>query len=95
MSDKEVKVGKYKYKLSSRKNKKLMTVVNGKEIHFGNINYKHFFDRTGLLPKSLNHNDKDRQTNYLKRAKGIKNKEGKLTWKDPKSPNHHAIKILW
>ena len=32
---KAVKVGKYVYEKSSRKDKKLMTKVNGKTIHFG------------------------------------------------------------
>ena len=30
-----VKVGKYNYELSTKKDKKLMTVVNGKVLHFG------------------------------------------------------------
>jgi hypothetical protein len=30
-----VKVGNYNYELSTKKDKKLMTVVNGKTIHFG------------------------------------------------------------
>jgi len=90
-----VKIGKYEYKLSTAKNKKLMTEVNGKTIHFGQKGYEHFFDKTGLLPKSLNHNDPKRQKNYLSRSRGIKNKEGKLTANNPQSPNYHAIRILW
>lgn len=95
MINKEVIINGYKYSLSSRKNKKLMVTVNGKKIHFGQNGYKHYLDRTGLLPKSLNHLDDDRRVNYIKRAKGIKNKEGKLTWKDPKSSNYHAIRVIW
>ena len=86
---------KYNYELSKNKNKKLMVVVNNKTIHFGDIRYQHFNDSTGLLDKKLNHRDKKRQENYLKRAKGIKNKEGKLTYKDPTSPNYHAVRVLW
>ena len=52
-----VKIGKYDYQLSKRKNKKLFTVVDEKEVHFGDIRYSHFFDRSLLLPKKLNHND--------------------------------------
>ena len=86
---------KYNYELSTKKGKKLMVVVNGKTIHFGDINYNHFSDKTGLLDKKLNHNDKKRQASYLARAKGIKNKQGQLTYKDPMSANYHAVKILW
>ena len=86
---------KYNYQLSKNKNKKLMVVVNNKTIHFGDIRYQHFNDSTNLLDKKLNHNDKKRQENYLKRAKGIKNKKGELTYKDPTSPNYHAVRVLW
>lgn len=90
-----VKVGKYNYSKSTRKNKKLMTVVNGKTIHFGNPLYQHYKDRTGLLPKSMNHGNSDRRSNYLSRSGGIKNKAGKLTKNDPMSPNYHARRVLW
>ena len=86
---------KYNYQLSTKKNKKLMVVVNNKTIHFGDIRYEHFKDSTNLLDKKLNHRDKKRQASYLKRAKGIKNKQGQLTYKDPESPNYHAVKMLW
>ena len=89
------KVGKYTYSKSSRKDKKLMTVVNGnKVVHFGNPKYEHFRDRTGIW-KDLDHGDPDRKERYLKRSKAIKNKKGELTWKDPESPNYHSIRILW
>jgi len=96
----KVKVGKYDYEKSTRKGKKLMVKVkqsNGKikTIHFGNDKYQHYEDKTGLLPKSLNHGDKQRRNNYLKRSKAIKNKKGELTHLDPLSANYHAIRILW
>ena len=90
-----VKVGLYDYELSNKKGKKLMVVVKGKTIHFGDVNYKHFNDKTGLLDKDLNHNDRKRQENYLKRSKAIKDKKGNLTYKNPLSANYHAVKILW
>ena len=86
---------KYNYELSTKKNKKLKVVVNGKTIHFGDVRYQHFKDSTGLLDKKLNHRDKKRQASYFARAKGIKNKQGQLTYKDPMSPNYHAVKMLW
>jgi len=92
-----VKIGKYNYEKSTRKDKKLMVVVNNKLIHFGGDSRKgieHFKDKTGIW-KELDHNDKKRRENYLKRSKGIKNKKGELTYLNPLSPNYHAVKILW
>ena len=91
----KVKIGKYEYEKSTKKGKKLMVKVNNKTIHFGNINYKHFKDKTGLLPKSLNHGDKKRRDNYLKRSKSIKNKKKELTYLNPESANYHSVRILW
>lgn len=90
-----VKIGKYEYKLSTNKNKKLMVIVNNKTIHFGQKGYEHFKDRTGLLDKKLNHGDKERRKRYLSRATNIKDKSGKLTANNPESANYHAIRILW
>lgn len=90
-----VKIGKYNYELSDKKDKKLMVIVNNKKIHFGQKGYEHFFDKTRLLNKSLNHKDEKRRERYLKRSKGIKDKKGNLTYKNPESANFHSIKILW
>jgi hypothetical protein len=91
-----VKVGKYNYELSSRKGKKLMTVgPNGKLIHFGADGMEHFKDKTNLLPKKLNHGDKDRRKSYLDRSGKIKDGKGNLTKDNPNSANYHARKILW
>jgi len=89
-----VKVGKYVYEKSTRPDKKLMVVVDGKKIHFGARNMEHYKDKTGIW-ESKDHGDEKRRKSYLRRAKGIKNKQGELTWKDPSSPNYHSIKILW
>ena len=88
-----VKVGKYNYERSDKKFKKLKVKVGDRTIHFGDIRYKHFKDKTGLLPKSLNH--EKRRKNYLTRSGGIKDKDGKLTASNPLSPNFHARKVLW
>jgi len=55
-----------------------------KKIGFGHKDYKDF----------TQHKDKDRQKNYLARAKGIKNKKGELTWKDKNTANYWSVK-LW
>ena len=85
----------YEYKLSTAKNKKLMVVVNGKTIHFGAKGMEHFRDRTGLLPKYLNHGDKKRRDSYLARTAKILRKDGSKTANDPSSANYHSRKILW
>jgi len=89
-----MKIGKYIYEKSTRKDKKLMTIVDGKKVHFGNPNYQQFKDKTGIW-KSLDHGDPKRRKNYLSRSSGIKNKQGQLTKDIPSSPNYHAIRILW
>ena len=89
-----VKIGRYNYEKSTKKDKKLMTVVDGKTIHFGSSKMEHFKDKTGIW-SNKDHGDKVRRKNYLARSAGIKNKKGELTKDDPKSPNYHARRILW
>lgn len=89
-----VKIGPYYYSKSTRAGKKLMVEVNGKTIHFGDSNMQQYHDKTGIW-KHLDHKDKERRTNYLRRAGGIKNVWGKFTSEDPKSANYHSIRILW
>jgi hypothetical protein len=84
----------YTYSRSNKKGKKLMVTVNNKTIHFGSADYGHYFDRTGLLPVSGNHEDDKRRLSYLKRSSKIKNADG-FTINNPESANYHAIRILW
>ena len=88
----------YKPFKSNVKNKKYSVYVmkDGKKrlINFGDIRYQHFKDKLGHY-KNLDHNDPERRRRYLKRAKGIKDKEGNLTYKNKNSPNYWAVKILW
>jgi len=85
------------FKKSTRKGKKYSVITpKGKTIHFGAIDMEHYKDSTGLgLYSHLNHLDKKRQASYLARAKGIKTKDGKLTWNDPESANFYSVKYLW
>ncbi len=85
------------FKKSTRKGKKYMVKTpSGKWIHFGSSSMEQYRDSTGLgLYSHLNHNDKDRRKRYLARAKGIKNKQGKLTWNDPESANYYSVRFLW
>ena len=97
-----VKVGKFDYQKSNRPEKKLMVVVEKggkkKTVHFGNTKppaNEHFKDRTGLLPKSLNHGDPKRRKNFRDRMNGIRKKVGARAVDDPFSPAYHALRILW
>jgi len=90
----------YKIIKSKAKNKKYAVYVlkNGKKkkINFGDIRYKHFKDKTPLkLYSKLDHNDKERRRRYLKRAKGIKLKNGELAYLNKNQPNYYAVKYLW
>lgn len=89
-----VRVGRYDYKKSTRPEKKLMVEVDGKTIHFGARSMEQFRDKTGIW-KSKDHGDEKRRKSFLSRAKGIKKKDGSFAWKDPKSPNYHAVRVLW
>lgn len=82
------------FKKSTRKYKKYMTTYKGKTIHFGDTRYQHYFDKIGLY-SHLNHLDDNRRYNYLKRSSNIRNKQGKLTYKDKSSPNYYSINYLW
>lgn len=56
-----------------------------KKIGFGNKNYQDFTE----------HKDLERRRRYLKRAKGIKDKDGNLTYKNKNTKNYWSIKYLW
>lgn len=72
---------------SNKPEKKFFILKNGQPpfIHFG----------ASLYDDYTQHLDKERRDRYLKRAKKIKNKNGDLTFDDPKSPNFWAINLLW
>tara|TARA_R110000744_G_scaffold21242_1_gene55163 strand:+ start:9375 stop:9647 length:273 start_codon:yes stop_codon:yes gene_type:complete len=72
--------GKFKFSVYVKNDK-----GNPKLIHFGHSDYQDF----------TQHKDEKRRKNYLSRAKAIKNKEGKLTWKDKNSKNYWSVHYLW
>ena len=41
------------------------------------------------------HKDKKRRASYLARAKGIKDKQGRLTYMNKNSANYWAVRKLW
>jgi len=88
------KVGKYKYSKSDQKGKKLMTVVDGKKIHFGSSSHEQYKDKTGIW-KTKDHGNAKRRQNFRSRTKGIKTKTGKPAYLDPSQPAYHALNVLW
>jgi len=56
-----------------------------KKIGFGHKDYQDY----------TQHRDEKRRKSYLARAKGIKDKNGNLTWKNKNTANYWAIKRLW
>ena len=71
---------------AGRKDKKyVVTLKNGEKIHFGDRQYEDF----------LVHKDPERRIRYRKRASKIKNRYGKLTYKDPRYANYWSYHLLW
>jgi hypothetical protein len=89
------------FKKSTRKNKKYSVITpKGKTIHFGAIvagkPMEQYKDSTGLgLYSKYDHGNNQRRKSYILRAKGIKNKDDKLTWKNKESANYYSVKFLW
>ena len=80
------KLGADSLDYSKRKNNKyVITLQNGKKLHFGSSQY----------PEFLIHKDEERKEKYLKRAKKIKNKQGELTYTNPESSNFWSVNLLW
>lgn len=84
------------FKKSNVRGKKYSTIYNNKLINFGDSNMAQYHDSTGLnLYSYKNHEDKKRRESYLKRAKGIRDKNGNLTYLNPNSANYYSINYLW
>jgi hypothetical protein len=82
-------MSKIKFEKSNRKNKKYKAIFNdGKIIHFGDVRYQHYKDRTPLkLYTHLNHLDKKRRKNFLNRMSRPN--------MDTQSARYLSIKYLW
>jgi len=84
------------FKKSTRKNKKYMVRVGNKWVHFGDNRYQQFNDKTPLkLYSHLNHYDVERLDKYRRRAMGIMNKRGELSYRNINSPNYWSLRYLW
>ena len=64
-------LGADSFNYSKRKNLKYVVDYNGKKIHFGSAKTEDY----------ITHKDKDRRLKYLNKAKKIKDKDGRLTYK--------------
>ncbi len=89
----------YKPFVSKNPKKKYSVYVKGnngnpKLIHFGDRSMEQYKDKLGHY-SSKNHLDPVRRKSYLARAKGIKDKNGNLTWKNKNSANYYSIRYLW
>lgn len=78
------------FKYTGNGTKKFSVYVKGQKetpklIHFGDSRYEDY----------TQHKDQKRRTAYLKRAKGIKNRKGQLTWKLKDTANYWATHYLW
>lgn len=82
----------YKPIKSNKPGKKMMVRIylpklkKDKILHFGNSMYGDYGSKTAT---------KNQQQNYLRRAMGLKNKYGKKSARDYKSPNYWSIVYLW
>ena len=86
LKKKAKKLGAESLDYSKRKNNKyVVTLPVGKNLHFGSSKY----------PDFLIHKDEERKVKYLARAKKIKNKQGQLTYENPKSANYWSVNLLW
>ena len=86
--------GKFTYHKSTRKNKKLMTTIDNKTIHFGDSSYHHYHDKTGIWDE-LDHMDTNQRRAYRKRHGKIKLKDGSLAKDNKMSPAYHSWRVLW
>jgi hypothetical protein len=80
-----IQLGATEFGRSRAKNKKYYVVYKGKKIHFGDTRYEDY----------TTHGDSERRKRYLARAKKIKNKEGRYTYRDKNSPNFWSVNLLW
>lgn len=87
----------FEFEESTQNKKKYMVVTpKGKLVHFGHTDYQQYKDSTRLgIYSHMDHLDKKRRKDYLRRSKGIKNAQGKLTANDPESANYYARRYLW
>lgn len=84
------------FSISKRKHKKYSVITpSGKVVHFGDKRYGHFKDKALGVYKALDHGDTTRRRSYRRRARGIKNRQGKAVFQDKESPAYYSYNFLW
>lgn len=84
------------FRKSTRKNKKYDVFYNNKWISFGNVNYNHYRDATGLgVYSHLDHNDPKRRAAYRARHSKIFLKDGTPAYKNKNQPSYWSYYYLW
>ena len=84
LQKKAKKLGADLLQYSKRKNYKYMIEYDDKKIHFGSAETEDY----------LTHKDPVRREKYLKKAKRITDKDGRLTHELPFYPNYWSVKLL-
>ena len=84
LQKKAKKLGADSLQYSKRKNLKYMVEYNDKKIHFGSAKTEDY----------LTHHDQVRREKYLKKAKRITDKDGRLTHELPFYPNYWSVNLL-
>jgi hypothetical protein len=82
---KQLKIPYEDVKLSDKPDKKIMTKIAGKWIHFGAKNSQTFLEGASEAKRD----------SYRARASKIKNKEGNFTYNIKYTPNFLSYFILW
>jgi len=72
-------------RISNRKHKKYDVLYKNNWISFGDNRYEDWLD----------HHNPKRRINYRKRAKGLRDGKGNLTYNNPYSANYWSYNILW
>ena len=84
LQKKAKKLGADSLDYSKRKNYKYVVEYNDKKIHFGSAKTEDY----------LTHHDQVRREKYLKKAKRITDKDGRLTHELPFYPNYWSVNVL-
>jgi hypothetical protein len=86
------RVTNIKFSRSAAKGKKLRVVFDYQDkqhtVNFGADGMEHYFDKTKILPTSLNHKDPARRKRYYERHNKIVDKSGHKFINNPLSPSY-------
>jgi hypothetical protein len=92
----EVLYKPFKYNGNGKKKYSVYVKTKGriKLIHFGDIRYRHYFDKIGVY-SNMNHEDRIRRASYRARHTAIMLKDGTFAYKNRAQPSYYSMKYLW